>query len=55
MSDFVVANRSMHPQVTINVETHEMVDAAPGKPDLEWADMTSSNSSFGKHSESCAV
>ena len=42
----MTANRSIHPQVTINVETHEMVDVGPlPKHDPEWPDMVSSHSS----------
>ena len=44
MSNFVSTNRSVHPQVTINVETHEMIDIP--KEDPEWPDTVSSN--FGK-------
>ena len=51
MSNFVTANRSIHPQVTINVETHEMVDVGPlPKHDPEWPDMVSSHSTASKRS-----
>lgn len=51
MSNFVTANRSVHPQVTINVETHEMVDVGPlPKHDPEWPDMVSSNSTTSRRS-----
>lgn len=40
-------------QVTINVETHEMVDVGPlPKHDPEWPDMVSSHSSASKRSVS---
>ena len=44
MSNFVQTNHSMRPQVTINVETHEMVDINAAKQDPEWPDMVSSDS-----------
>ncbi|KIP01529.1 hypothetical protein PHLGIDRAFT_131227 [Phlebiopsis gigantea 11061_1 CR5-6] len=40
-SNFVASTRSVRPQVTINVETHEMVDIGPlsdGKGDADWRD-----------------
>lgn len=40
MSAFVGTTRSVRPQVTINVETHEMVDIG-AKGDPEWPDMHS--------------
>ena len=50
MSNFVQTNRSMRPQVTINVETHEMVDiGALPKQDPEWPDMVSSDSAKSMH------
>ncbi|KIP05456.1 hypothetical protein PHLGIDRAFT_151161 [Phlebiopsis gigantea 11061_1 CR5-6] len=54
MSDFLATNRSIRPQVTINVETHEMVDVATiSKRDPEWPDMDSSDSakSIGSHTK----
>lgn len=50
MSNFVTTNRSMRPQVTINVETHEMVDIGNlPKQDPEWPDMVSSDSGKSMH------
>ncbi|KIP10607.1 hypothetical protein PHLGIDRAFT_125469 [Phlebiopsis gigantea 11061_1 CR5-6] len=60
MSNFVAPNRSVHPQVTINIETHEIVEVDPStKHDPEWPDMVSTNSSRkstnGNHPKSYAV
>ncbi|EKM56729.1 uncharacterized protein PHACADRAFT_254021 [Phanerochaete carnosa HHB-10118-sp] len=50
MSNFVQTNRSLRPQVTINVETHEMVDVGTlSKHDPEWPDMVTSDSDKSAH------
>ncbi|KAJ3479104.1 hypothetical protein NLI96_g9294 [Meripilus lineatus] len=39
ISNFVTTNRSLRPQVVVNVETHEMIDVDnPSKVDVEWND-----------------